>query len=84
MYVIEIWIKGAWVIGLFSYFCFCGCIAILRRDVRDKLGIVGSIIEDFVVTVVIYPSVAVQLETTIFSLNNQEVNEEKEDATSNI
>ena len=84
MYIIEIWIEGAWVMGLFSYFCFCGCMAILRRDVRDKLGIEGSIIEDFVVTVVIYPSVAVQLETTISNLNNHEVNEEKEEATSNI
>ena len=84
MYVIEIWIKGAWVIGLFSYFCFCGCMAILRRDVRDKLGIVGSIIEDFVVTVIIYPSVAVQLETAISSLKKQEITEGKQNVTSNI
>ena len=84
MYIMEIWIKGAWVIGLFSYFCFCGCMAMLRRDMRGELKIEGSIIEDFVVTAIIYPSVAVQLETTMSNLNNGKTNEEKEEATSNI
>ena len=84
MYATEIWIKGAWVIGLFLYFSFCGCLAVLRKDLRDKLEINGSIIEDFFVSVIIYPSVAVQLETEIANLNKKEANEEEQDATSNI
>lgn len=84
MYATEFWIKGAWVIGLFLYLSFCGCLTVLRKDLRDKLEINGSIIEDFFVSVIIYPSVVVQLETEIANLNNRDVKEEKQGATSNI
>ena len=79
MYVMEFWVKGAWVIGLFLYLCFCGCMSILRRDIRNKLEIEGSIIEDFFVTLILYPSVAVQLETTISNLSSRNEKTEKED-----
>ena len=84
LYVMEFWVKGTWVMGLFFYLCFCGCMAILRRDVRKKLEIEGSIIEDFFVTTILYPSVAVQLETSISNLNKREEKEENANAISNI
>ena len=78
----EVLVSGAWVIGLFSYFCFCGCMAVIRKGTRNKLEIDGSIIEDFVVSVMLYPSVAVQLE--IATANLMEREEEDKEATTNI
>ena len=65
---LELVVNGIWVIGMFVYLCFCGCMAIIRRKTRDKMGIEGSIIEDFAVSVILYPSVAVQLEMTTDNL----------------
>ena len=79
--IMEVLVSGAWVIGLFSYFCFCGCMAVIRKGTRNKLEIEGSIIEDFVVSVMLYPSVAVQLEIATANLMERE---EEDNATTNI
>ena len=79
--VVEFLSSGAWVIGLFSYFCFCGCMSVIRKRTRNTLGIEGSIIEDFVVSVILYPSVAVQLEETTANLSKRE---EENKTSSNI
>ena len=55
-------VKDVWVIGLFSYLCFGACMAMIRRGARIQLKIEGSIVEDFVVSLFLYPCVAVQLE----------------------
>lgn len=81
MCIMEVLVSGAWVIGLFSYFCFCGCMAVIRKETRNKLKIEGSIIEDFVVSVMLYPSVAVQLEVATATLMERE---EKNNATTDI
>ena len=79
--IMEVLVSGACVIGLFSYFCFCGCMAVIRKRTRNKLEIEGSIIEDFVVSVMLYPSVAVQLEIATANVIKKE---QENDATSNI
>ena len=71
---LETIVSGIWVTGLFLYLNFCGCMAVFRRKTRDKIGIEGSIIEDFVVSVLFYPSVAVQLELTTEDLCREEEN----------
>ena len=79
---LDFLVSGAWVIGLFSYLCFCVCMAVIRTKTRNKLEIEGSIIEDFMVSVILYPSVAVQLEQTTDDLSRRE--EEEINATTNI
>ena len=79
--LMEVLVTGAWVIGLFSYFCFCGCMAVIRKRTRNELEIKGSIIEDFAVSVMLYPSVVVQLEIATANLIERE---QEKDATSNI
>ena len=70
--VLGVFIEGVWVIGLFSYLLFCGCVALIRTKTRDLLKIEGSIIEDLMVSVLIYPSVVVQLEITTQNLHFEE------------
>ena len=60
-------LDGCWAIGLFSYVCFCGCTAKLRMNARNILGIPGHPVEDFVCSLILYPSVAMQLEMTMNS-----------------
>ena len=72
MGVLGIFIEGVWVIGLFSYLLFCGCVALIRTKTRDLLKIEGSIIEDLMVSVMIYPSVVVQLDLTTDRLHYEE------------
>ena len=72
MGLLGIFVEGAWVIGLFSYLCFCGCMAVIRTRTRNILKIKGSLIEDLLVSVILYPNVAVQLETTVASLHPEE------------
>ena len=54
--------EWAWAIALFMYLGFCGCIATIRMDAREKWNISGHFVEDFASTLLLYPSVAVQLE----------------------
>lgn len=72
MGVLGIFIEGVWVIGLFSYLLFCGCVALIRTKTRYLLKIEGSIIEDLMVSMLIYPSVVVQLDMTTQKLHYEE------------
>ena len=60
------------MIGLLTYLLFCGCVALIRTKTRDLLKIEGTIIEDLMVSVLIYPSVVVQLEMTTQGLHYEE------------
>ena len=73
--------KDVWVIGLFSYLCFGACMAMIRRGARIQLKIEGSIVEDFVVSLFLYPCVAVQLElsTEPLTLDETEPSETEEE-----
>ena len=72
MVVLGVFIEGVWVIGLSSYLLFCGCVALIRTKTREMLKIEGSIIEDLMVSVMIYPSVVVQLDMTTEGLHYEE------------
>ena len=72
MGLLGIFVEGAWVIGLFFYLCFCGCMAVIRTRTRNILNIKGSLIEDLLVSVILYPNVAVQMETTVATLHPEE------------
>ena len=55
----------AWAIALFMYVCFCGCVTAVRTNAREKLKISGHVVEDFACSLVMYPSVAIQLEMAL-------------------
>ena len=65
---LEFVMKDIWVIGLFFYLCFCTCLSLIRRKTRHQLKIEGNVVEDFLVSVFLYPCAAVQLELTTDSL----------------
>ena len=64
-FVLQILLDGSWAIGLFLYLCFCCYIARLRMMSRKKLLITGHPIEDFLCSILLYPSVTMQLEMTL-------------------
>ena len=64
-FVLQILLNGSWAIGLFFYLCFCCYTARLRMMIRKKLLITGHPIEDFLCSILLYPSVTMQLEMTI-------------------
>ena len=79
LFCLEFVFLNVWVIGLFSYFCFCTCLTTLRKATRHRLNIEGSVIEDFVVSILLYPCVAVQLEETMETLMLEESSSETEE-----
>jgi hypothetical protein len=56
--------NGLWhrpqAVGCFCYVCFAVYAAVVRRDARQKLEIGGNVAEDFVLSLLFYPCVAVQ------------------------
>ena len=68
-FALQTILNGSWAIGMFLYFCFCGCVARLRMNTRNKLYISGHAIEDFIASIIMYPSVAMQLEMTLNARN---------------
>jgi len=53
---------GAWALGIISYGAFVFGTSCLRGQVRDRLELEGSTLEDFLLTFVLYPSVVLQLD----------------------
>ena len=66
--LLQIKLDGSWAIAIFAYFCFCGCTARLRMKTRERINIPGNLIEDFLCSLIMYPSVAVQLSMTVDAL----------------
>ena len=67
--VLQITYSWSWAIAFFLYLTFCGCTAMVRMEVREKLGISGNILEDFLASVFLYPGVIVQMEWTLEKKN---------------
>ena len=76
-FVLQILLDGSWAIGLFLYLCFCCYTARLRTMTRKKLFIAGHSIEDFLCSILLYPSVTMQLEMTL-NLGNDETAKSKD------
>ena len=76
---LEFVMKDIWVIGLFFYLCFCTCLSLIRRNTRHQLKIEGNVVEDFLVSVFLYPCAAVQLELTTESLTIDDYPSETEE-----
>ena len=53
--------KGAWVFSVFFYLAFCCQVAIVRCSMRQDEGIQGSLLEDFILSLLLYPAVCTQL-----------------------
>ena len=64
-FFLQVVFDGSWAIGLFLYLCFCGCTARLRMNARKNLLISGHAMEDFFCSVILYPSVTLQLEMSL-------------------
>ena len=69
--ILQVTYSWSWAVAFFLYLTFCGCIAAVRMQTREKLGINGHIMEDFLASFFLYPSVIVQLEWTLKELKNE-------------
>jgi len=54
--------EGAWALGVISYGAFSFGTCTIRGQARQRLNLVGSTAEDFLLTVALYPSVALQMD----------------------
>ena len=64
-YLLQILFPWAWSIGLVGHLAFSGCIAIVRMQTREEFNIPGHIIEDFLASVMLYPSVVLQMKMSL-------------------
>ena len=64
-YLLQILSPWAWAIGFIGHLAFGGCIAVVRMHTREKLNIQGHIIEDFLVSIMLYPSVVLQMKMSL-------------------
>ena len=62
--VLELAAEGVFVFALVFYIMFCAGVSISRGEVRRHLGIDGHPLEDFLMSLILYPSVAVQMDLT--------------------
>ena len=79
--VLQVTYSWSWAVGFFLYLTFSGCTAAVRMQTREKLGIRGHILEDFLACFFLYPSVIVQLELTLKKLNDCNVETQKKSLT---
>ena len=69
---LELVLPGCWSIAWFFYLCFACQITAVRIKTREIYGIVGNPSEDFFSAMVLYPSVATQLDETTKYLSDDE------------
>ena len=64
-YLLQILFPWAWSIGFVGHLAFSGCITIVRMQTREEFNIPGHIIEDFLASVLLYPSVVLQIKMSL-------------------
>ena len=62
--VLELAAKGVFVFAWVFYIMFCAGVSISRGEFRRHLDIDGHPLEDFLLSLILYPSVAVQMDLT--------------------
>ena len=62
LHIAEIEVAGLFAVGWVAYLGFILLLTIARYGVRSHFGINGNPVEDFFATLVLYPSVAIQLD----------------------
>ncbi len=60
--VLELVVDGVHVFAWVFYIMFCAGVSVSRGEVRRHLDIDGHPLEDFLLTLILYPSVAVQMD----------------------
>merc|ERR1719414_203711 len=61
---------GSWALGVVCYIVFTFAISVIRQGAREKLNIPGNPLEDFFLSLILYPAVVVQmLETLNITVN---------------
>ena len=64
-YFLQIIFPWAWAIGFVGHLIFGCCTAVIRKSTREELNIQGHIIEDLVASILMYPSVVLQMKITL-------------------
>ena len=66
--VLQLAVEGVFVFALVFYIMFCAGVSISRGEVRRHLEIEGHPLEDFLLSLILYPSVALQMDISTKSL----------------
>lgn len=64
-HIFQLAFDGAWALAWVFYISFGAITAAVRSEVRNVLSIRGSLLEDFILSLVIYPAVALQMDITL-------------------
>merc|ERR1719508_345621 len=62
LHVLQIVVEGAWALAWISYIAFGSGVSFVRTRARNHLNIPGHPLEDFCLSLLLYPSVALQME----------------------
>ena len=72
-HIMDYFYRGCWAIAWVFYLCFVTIISTVRGKCREKLNITGNPCEDFLLSVLLYPNVLVQLDETTKHLKKVDV-----------
>merc|ERR1712227_758630 len=70
LHLIQLAADGAFVFGWIFYIVFCAGVGIVRGEIRSFYDIGGHPIEDFLFSLFLYPSVAVQIDVQTRDIDN--------------
>eukprot|EP00091_Calanus_sinicus_P009571 TRINITY_DN22359_c0_g1_i1.p1 TRINITY_DN22359_c0_g1~~TRINITY_DN22359_c0_g1_i1.p1 ORF type:complete len:149 (-),score=51.65 TRINITY_DN22359_c0_g1_i1:48-470(-) len=62
LHILQVIVDGAWALAWCSFIAFCSGVSMVRSRTRNHLGIPGHSLEDFCLTLLLYPCVAMQME----------------------
>jgi len=65
LHIIEIRVQGLYALAWVAYIIFAFSVSLIRQAAREKLAIPGNIIEDFCISMFLYPSVALQVQISL-------------------
>ena len=81
--LLKLAVDGSFVFGWIFYMMFTGGVCIVRSEVRSHLNISGHPVLDFLFSLFLYPSVAVQLEHATRETTREATRERKESSHQN-
>eukprot|EP00088_Acartia_fossae_P056450 TRINITY_DN6574_c0_g1_i10.p1 TRINITY_DN6574_c0_g1~~TRINITY_DN6574_c0_g1_i10.p1 ORF type:complete len:871 (-),score=132.30 TRINITY_DN6574_c0_g1_i10:960-3572(-) len=70
LHILEVGVPGCYALAWVSYIAFAFSVSVVRQAARQKLDIQGNILEDFCVSLFLYPSVVLQILESLDNMVN--------------
>jgi len=65
LHIIQVGVGGAYALAWVCYIVFAFSVSLVRQGAREKLNIAGNILEDFCISLFLYPSVILQMQISL-------------------